>query len=98
MHLAEIERGHPGCGDVLMEMALAEQRHRHRTDLLEIAYTYAGLALGAAVLAGCIVGAAYLGMHGHEALAFGLLGVPVLGAAGWLINARIGERGRPEKT
>lgn len=80
----------PGAALALISMADSEQKHRHRMQMLEILYPYAGIASGLISLLAMIAGAVYLGVNnGPEKLEIALVGLPALGVVGWFIKARI---------
>jgi uncharacterized membrane protein len=70
-------------------MAKVEQTHRHRMQRLEMIYPYLGWLSGTVGFLACVIGAIYLAMNNHEAVAGGVLGVPSLGVIGWFIKARL---------
>lgn len=89
-HLQRYDSVVPGAAREIMSMAVREQSHRHKMQRLEMIYPYFGWFSGTVGLLGCIGGAIYLAtLGGHDALAGGLMGVPVVGVLGWFINARI---------
>lgn len=91
-HFREFESASPGSAKIILEMAQAEQRHRHEMQRRETAYPYCGLAGGLLLAAGCFVGAAILGWNDKPMVALALTGVPVLGVVGWFVNARLHAR------
>jgi len=83
----------PGAAREILEMAKAEQRHRHTMENRETAYPYFGMALGGTCLLSCIAGAVFLATHAYsEKVALALIGAPVLAGIGWFINSRLNLR------
>jgi len=89
---AAYEKVLPGAAREILDMAKAEQSHRHsnnRKDLNGgITHQFLALILGAGLLGGCIWGAVYLAMNDHPAIAGLLLGVAVLGVITSIIRSR----------
>ena len=85
----------PGSAREILEMAKAEQKHRHDMERLESRYPYFGLSTGAAALLACVTGSVYLGWHGERVVAIALVGAPVLAAIGWLVNGRPAGKADP---
>jgi uncharacterized membrane protein len=88
-HFKAYEEAVPGSGKDIISMAMRAQRHRQRTETLLTLYPYFGLAAGFLAFAGCIIGACYLAINGHNAVAGLMLGVPTLGVIGWFIDSRV---------
>ena len=78
-------------------MAETDQAHSQRMDVWRATYAFAGLACGLASMIACVAGAVFLALHDKEVVAVGLLGLPVIGAIGWFIRARLASpsRGKP---
>jgi uncharacterized membrane protein len=85
----------PGSALEILAMARAEQKHRHSINIYEALYPFVGSVLGFLALCLCFGSALYLGLLGHTDIAVAFLGVPVLAAVGWLVNARLPNR-KPE--
>ena len=79
----------PGAAREIVDMAKAEQLHRHRIDNLTTIFPYTGMVSGTVGLLSCIGGAVFMGATGHDNVAISLVAVPVIGAIGILINSRI---------
>jgi len=83
----------PGAAREILDMAKAEQRHRHRMENRETAYPYLGMGLGGVCLLSCIAGAVFLAWHhDSESVALALIGAPIVTGIGWFINARVALR------
>jgi len=78
----------PGAAREILEMAKAEQRHRHKIENRETAYPYFGMGLGATCLLPCIAGAVFVASNAYtESIGLALIGGPVLTGTGWFINS-----------
>ncbi|MDD2876062.1 MAG: DUF2335 domain-containing protein [Acidiphilium sp.] len=88
-HLKAYEDVVPGAARDILNMAMGEQKHRHRLQMMETAYPYLGWLAGFVGFLVCVSGAIYLGINHQTAVALGLVGVPSVGAIGWFIRARI---------
>jgi hypothetical protein len=94
-HLEGYDDVVPGAARDILNMAISEQKHRHRVQMLEIAYPYLGWLAGFVGFLACVAGAIYLGLHQNTPVALALVGVPSVGAIGWFVRARI-ERTEPD--
>ncbi len=88
-HLKAYDEVVPGAARDILNMAISEQKHRHRLQMLETAYPYLGWLAGFVGFLGCVSGAIYLGLHHNTPVALALVGVPSVGAIGWFVRARI---------
>ncbi|MDE8347220.1 MAG: DUF2335 domain-containing protein [Acidocella sp.] len=88
-HLKSYDDVVAGAARDILNMAISEQKHRHRLQLIEIAYPYLGWLAGFVGFLVCVAGAIYLGLNRNTPVALGLIGVPSVGAIGWFIRARI---------
>ena len=95
-HLERYETLAPGIARDIFDMTAKEQMHRHAMQRLEMRYPYFGWFSGTVGFLACIGAAVYLAILGNrDALAAGVLGVPVVGVVGWFINARISQTFQP---
>jgi len=94
-HLQAYDKIVPGSGREILSMARVEQTHRHHMQKLEMIYPYLGWLSGTVGFLVCVIGAGYLAMNNHEAVAGGMLGVPSLGVIGWFIKARLTSSDAP---
>ncbi len=86
----------PGAAREILDMAKAEQAHRHRMDNRETAYPYFGMAGGLLCLLSCIGGSIFIAAQALDAsIALTLIGAPVLTGIGWLINSRLPAKTAP---
>lgn len=95
-HLERIELIAPGSASKIIEMAIAEQRFRHRIALLTVLYPYLGLVLGFVIALACFYMAHLLGMGGKAQVATAMVGVSALGVIGWFIKSRLSGREEAE--
>ena len=87
--MADYDKIVPGGAAMILQMAQAEQKHRHRMEARETAYPFLGMAAGITALAICTIAATVLAMHDKTIIAGMLLGVPMLGTIGWFVQARL---------
>lgn len=82
----------PGAAREILDMAKAEQAHRHKSNTKDlnggITHQFLALILGASLLGGCLWGAVYLAMNGQPLVASLFLGVAVLGVVTSIIRSR----------
>lgn len=90
-HLKAYDDVVAGAARDILNMAMGEQKHRHRLQLMETIYPYLGWFAGFVGFLACIGGAVYLGLRGQTTVALALVGVPSVGAVGWFIRARIAQ-------
>jgi len=100
---AAYEQVLPGAAREILDMAKAEQSHRHENNRKDlnggITHQFLALLLGAALLGGCIWGAVHLAMNDQTVIAGLLLGVAVLGVITSIIRSRPVFTGRlPDNT
>jgi len=97
-HLERLEAVSPGSAKAIIDMAIREQRSRHRIGLLSNMYPYIDLLLGFALAALCFTYGFLLGMAGHEQAGGAMIAISALGAIAWFIMTRLasrkGERGQ----
>lgn len=79
----------PGAAREILDMAIREQRHRHFVERAESIYPFLGMLAGFVVVSGCIGGAAYLAINGHDLIAGVLIGAQLLGVVYLFINSRL---------
>ena len=72
-----------------MVMAEGGQAHLQAMDRGRMVYAFAGLAFGFFALVVDLALSAYLAIHDKALVASLLLGVPVVGAIGWFVQARL---------
>jgi uncharacterized membrane protein len=91
-HLERLEAVSPGSAKAIIDMAIREQRTRHRIGLLSNMYPYIDLLLGFALAALCFTYGFLLGMAGHEQAGGAMIAISALGAIGWFIMTRLAAR------
>lgn len=79
----------PGAAREIMDMAIREQRHRNLLEQRAGIYPFIGMFAGTFVLTGSIAGSFLLAIQGNTIVASLLLGAPMIGAVGILINSRL---------
>jgi uncharacterized membrane protein len=91
-HLERIEAVAQGAARNIINMAINEQRFRHRVAMLTVLYPYAGLLSGLVLSALLFTRAFLLGMAGHTVAASAMVGVSGLGVIGWFIHSRLDDK------
>jgi uncharacterized membrane protein len=91
-HLERIEVIAPGSARQIINMAVIEQKFRHRMSLLTILYPYLGLITGFTIALTCFYLAYLLALENHPEVAGAMVGVSSLGVIGWFIKSRVGEK------
>ncbi len=88
-YLERVDKISPGSAKQIINMAISEQRHRHRMSSLVVLYPYFGMFTGFIVALTCFFLAYKLGITGHEKIAATFVGVSAIGVIGWFIRSRL---------
>lgn len=87
-HLAAFEQIEKGTAHRILLMAESQQSHRHWQERMRTIYPYSGLLLGFLCFLACLIAAVSLAPTAPYVAAL-CLGLPVVGAVGWFVKARL---------